>query len=277
MITTYNGGFYDYPDKSVSNVFREGSCTTSKAATIKSGQVIKALSFLESDSTGKLIAHTGVNEIATITFPTKVDTGETVIIAGLTFTAGSASTTTQAQLVAAWKNIPAGTTAAAANTLKGTAVSAVIGTFTAGTLTGYDTDTSSTAGSVTFISTTPNAGVSDLTVTGTGDASSVTITALNDPMKPIAGVTIYDVDASAGDFNAEVYIEASFYADKLVWSADVDTDTITLPDGTTKAVTFYNTGCTGSTTAATKLLRQKFVEGSEFELAFIKTGEVANG
>lgn len=276
MTQAYNGGFYDYPDKSVSNIFREGSCTKTKATTIKSGQVLKALSFLESDSTGKLIAHTGVNEIATVTFPTKVDTGETVIIAGLTFTAGSNATTTQAQLVAAWKNIPAGTGYAAANTLAGTAVSATIGTFTAGTLTGYSTDTSSTAGSVTFISTTPNAGVSNLTVTGTGDASSVTITDLTDPMKPIAGVTMYDVDASGDDVNVEVYIKAAFYADKLVWSADVDTDTITLPDGTTKAVTFYNTGCTGST-AATKLLRQKFVEGSEFELAFIKTGEVANG
>lgn len=272
-MATNNGAFVDYADATRPRTFFRASDRATKTITIKSGQVLKAKSFLETDTTGKAIAHSGINEVATVTFPTKVDTGETVIIAGLTFTAGTNATTTQAQLVAAWKNLPAGITAANANTAQGTAVSAEIGTFTAGTLTGYSSDTSATAGSVDFRSTTPNAGVTDLTVTGTGDASSVTVVALNDPMKKIAGVTIYDVDASGGDVDAEVYTEASFWADALVWAVDVDTDTITLFDGTTKAVTHYNTGCAG-TSAAAILLQKKFVEGTEFEeLGFLTAGE----
>lgn len=272
-MTNYNGGYTTFPDKTESKIFFRASGRYTKNVTVKSGQVLKARSFIETDTTGKAIAHSGVNEVATITFPTTVDTGETVIIAGLTFTAGTNPTTTQAQLVAAWKNIPVGTTASAANTLQGTAVSAAIGTFTSGTLTGYASDTSATAGSVDFRSTTPNAGVSDLVVTGTGDASTVTVVALNDPMKKIAGVTIYDVDASSADVDAEVYTEASFWADALVWAVDVDTDTITKEDGTTVAVTHYNTGCAGTSDAAI-LLQKKFVEGSEFEqLGYLKAGE----
>lgn len=272
-MTDYNGAYKNYADRSTSKVFFKNADRNTKTVTIKSGQVLKALSFLESDADGKLIAHSGVNEVATVTFPTTIDTGETVIIGGLTFTAGTNATTTQAQLVAAWKNIPAGTGYAAANTLAGAAVSAAIGTFTAGTLTGYASDTSATAGSVDFRSTTANAGVTDLTVTGTGDASTVTISAVNDPIKPIAGVLVYDVDASSADVDASVYETASFWADALVWSADVDTDTITKADGTTVAVTHYNTGCAG-TSAAAILLQKKFVEGSKFErLGYIKTGE----
>lgn len=268
-MTNYNGGWANYPNRTTQKKFFRATARHTKPVTVKSGQVLKALSFLESDTDGKVIAHSGINEVATITFPTKVDTGETVIIAGLTFTAGTNATTTQAQLVAAWANLPAGITAADANTLQGAKVSAAIGTFTAGTLTGYASDTSATAGSVDFRSTTPNAGVTDLTVTGTGDASTVTVTALNVPQNKIAGVLAFDVDASGGDVEATAYTEASFWADALVWSVDVDTDTIELYDGTTKAVTHYNTG------ASTERLKQKFVEGSRFEeLGFLTAGEV---
>jgi hypothetical protein len=272
-MTDYNGAYQTYADKTSSKVFFRNTDRQTKTVTIKTGQVLKALSFLETDTAGKAIAHSGVNEVATITFPTTIDTGETVIIAGLTFTAGTNATTTQAQLVAAWKNIPAGTGYAAAATLAGTAVSAAIGTFTAGTLTGYASDTSATAGSVDFRSTTANAGVADLTVTGTGDASTVTIVPINDPKAEVAGVLVYDVDASSADVDAPAYTDASFWADALVWSVDVDTDTITKEDGTTVACTHYNTGCAG-TSAAAKLLQKKFVEGTKFEqLGFIKAGE----
>lgn len=268
-MTNYNGGWATFPDRTTQKKFFRATNRHTKSVTVKSGQVIKALSFLESDTDGKVIAHSGINEIATVTFPTKVDTTETVIIAGLTFTAGTNLTVTQAELVALWEDIPAGTTYTEANTLKADLVSAEVGEFTAGTLTGYESISSETAGSVDFRSTTPNTNVTDLTVTGTGDTSTVTVTAVNLPQKPIAGVLAFDVDASTGDVEATAFTEASFWADALVWGVDIETDTIELYDGTTKAVTAYNIGAT------TDRLKQKFVEGSGFtELGFLTAGEV---
>lgn len=107
------------------------------------------------------------------------------------------------------------------------------------------------------------------TVTTVGADKGKAIAHSGNAAKKIAGVTLYDVDASAGDVEIAVYTEASFWADALVWSVNVGTDTITLPDGTTKAVTAYDTGAT------TDLTKQQFVEGSEFEpLGFTKAGEV---
>jgi hypothetical protein len=263
-MTEYNGGFKSYPAKTKTNVFFKAKPYDSKQVTIKSGQVLKERTFLESDADGKLIAHSGLNEKALITFPTKIDATETVIIAGLTFTAGAAAVS-QAALVNAWSGLTAGTTAAQANAL----TSPVGGTFTAGTLTGYNSVKSSTTGAVLFISTTPNAGVTDLTVTGTGDASTVTVTSVNSPQKKIAGVTMYDVDASSGDVTVSVYKNGSFYANALKWSNNPVTDFVEKPDGTTVACTDYYTGAT------TNDLKKKFVEDSGFsDLGFQNVGEV---
>ena len=148
-----NGGWSDYPDRVTKKIFFRADDRETKTVTIKSGQVIKALSFLESDSAGKMIAHSSLT----------------------------------ASLVAGTK---------------------------------------------------------------------------------IGGVLLFDVDASAGDVEATAYVEASFWASALIWSVNIATDTITLFDGTTKAVTAYDTGCT------TNLLKQKFVENSEFEsLGFLSAGE----
>lgn len=88
--------------------------------------------------------------------------------------------------------------------------------------------------------------------------------------KKIAGVTVYDVDASTADVVTSVYIEASFWSTALVWAVNVLTDTILKDDGvTTVAVTAYDTG------ANTDLLKAKFVENTEFEaIGFLKAGEM---
>ena len=270
-MTDYNGAYQTYADKTSSKVFFRAEDTHTETVTIVSGQVLKKRTFLETNAAGKAIAHSGIIEKAVVTFPTKVDTGETVIIAGLTFTAGSNSTTLKAELAAAWAGLPDGTTAAQANIINASRVSAAIGTFTAGTLTGYKTKVNSTAGTVLFVSTT-SGNVTDLTVTGTGDASSVAVTAVSG--NKVCGILLFDVDASGGDVDATAYTEASFWADALVWSVNPAVDTITLADGTTKACTEYDTGC-GGTTAAAILLQKKFVEGTEFEsLGFLKAGEI---
>lgn len=88
--------------------------------------------------------------------------------------------------------------------------------------------------------------------------------------KKIAGVTVYDVDASVADVVTSVYTEASFWASALTWAVNIATDTILKDDGVTPiAVTAYDTG------ANTDLLKAKFVENSEFEpLGFLKAGEL---
>lgn len=261
------GGFTSYDDFTPVRTFSRPEPRKSETGTLLSGAVLKAFTLLETDANGKLIPHSGIVEKALITFPTKVDTGETVIIAGLTFTAGSNATTTQAELQAAWQNLPAGISASAANTLQGAACSAAIGTFTSGTLTGYSTEKSTTTGAVIFVSTTPNAGVTDLTVSGTGDVSTVAVTAVNSPQKLVTGLLAYDVDASGGDVDVSYFSKAAVYDEAIVWANNIVTDTITLPDGTTKAVTNYNVG------ALSNLTKRKVLEGSGITVDFIATGE----
>lgn len=256
-MTDHRGAYVTYADRPADKYkFYGASCYKTQQITVLSGQVLKAGTPVESNTVGKSIAHSGMNEKALVTFPTKVDTGETVIIAGLTFTAGSKATTSQAELVAAWKGLTAGMTASQANAAKTTETSAAIGTFTSGTLTGYNTYKSSTTGSVLFVSTTPNAGVTDLTVTGTGDASTVAVTAVSYPNKPIQGILVYDVDASAGDVDTSIYIEADFWDTYIVWENNPDTDYILSEIGTQVPVTDYVSGATSN------LLKKKFFENA---------------
>lgn len=266
----YNGGWSSYPDRVTKKIFFRAGDRETKTVTIKSGQVIKALSFLETDSAGKAIAHGGLVESATATFGTALTSGQTSIIAGLTFTAGSAGTTT-AQLATVWSGIADGTGyVAAAAAILAAGIATTVGTFTAGTLTGYSTTLVST-NKIRFDATTA-ASATDVAATGTGTAPTIVISQFA-ALNKIAGVLLFDVDASAGDVDATAYTEASFWASALTWAVDVAVDTITLVDGTTKAVTAYNTGCAG-TSATSNLLKQKFVENSEFEpLGFLSAGE----
>ena len=262
--TQRNGGFVSYPDRVSTKTFFRSSDRFTKSVTIKSGQVLKGLSFLESDAAGKCIAHSGFSESAVVTF-TALTAGQTLILAGLTFTAGG-SGTTAAQLATSWAGIADGTAF-------GDITSAVGGSFTAGALTGYFTEYVD-ADTVLFNSSSALINATNVAATGTGaSAATITITAGTTTKDPIAGVLCFDVDASSGDVQASAYTEASFWADALVWAVDTAADTITLSDGTTVACTSYNTGCSG-TSDASNLLKQKFVEGSGFsELGFLQAGE----
>lgn len=268
-MTNYNGGLSLYGDRPKdAPIFFRACDRATKTVTILSGQVLKGRSFLESDTTGKCKAHSGINEKGSVLFA-DILAAKTVILAGLTFTSGAGGCTKE-DLTLAFQSLTVGTTAAQANASNPVGG----GTFTSGTLTGYNTEGSTTAATVVFVSTTPYAGVTDLADTGNGSGTTITVTSVNSPQKPIAGVLVFDVDASDGDVEASAYIEASFYANALVWKVDPAVDTITLKDGTTKACTSYNTGCAG-TTDASNLLKKKFVEGSEFsELGFQTAGEV---
>jgi hypothetical protein len=276
---SYNGGFYDYNDRVTQDIFfRKSAKRATKTATIKSGQVLKARSFLQSDAEGKLVAHTGFSETALVTFAT-ITTGQTLILGGLTFTAGSGSVTA-AQLVEIWRDFADGTGYAdAATELLARGINATtVGTFTAGTLTGWNTQNHDAVNKVLFTSTTALTNVTDLADTGTATNPTITTVGGSTSFPKIAGVNLYDIDASSADVQAEVFTEASFWASALVWYVDTTADTITIHDGTTVACTAYNTGTVGYDKASTELLQAKFVEGSEFDnLGFLTLGEVANG
>jgi len=255
-----NGGFDVYPDNVKKKTFFRANDRYTKPVTVKAGQVLKAFSFLETDATGKVIAHSGLSESAQVTF-TALTAGQTLAMAGLTFTAGS-SGTTAVQLATVWSGLSAGYTG-------GTVAGGVF----SGTLTGYNTEKVDTD-TVIFNAVSAKTNATDVAATGTG-ASSATITIVqgSTSFSPIAGVLAFDVDASASDVEATAFDDASFWADALIWAVDPAVDTITLSDGTTKAVTTYNTGCFG-TSKASNLLKQKFVENSGFsELGFLTAGE----
>lgn len=279
MATNLNGGRFDYADYTPQRTFYRSECTKTKQSVIKSGQVLKARTFLESDANGKLIAHTGLSESAIVKFAA-LTAGQTLILAGLTWTAGGSGTTV-AQLAAAWANIASGTVY--------TSLSAITagGTFTAGTLTGWSTSlqvfgansTAATvvagANEVVFTSTGGLSNVTDLAATGTGTAPTISKVDGATAFNKIAGVTVYDVDATSADVASAVYVEASFWASALVWAVDPTVDTITKPDGTTVLCTAYNTGTLRESADATRLLQSKFVEGTEFEpLGYTRAGEL---
>lgn len=262
-----NGAWKDYDNVVPKRIWFRSEGRATKTITIKSGQVLKALSFIETDTAGKGIAHGPITEGATAKFTAALTAGQTLILAGLTWTAGGSGTTV-AQLVTAWKDIAVGTGYAALSARTGG------GSFTAGTMTGF-TSEAFEDDTVMFNSSAPLTNPTDLAATGTGAAAAtIVVVSGSTTFNKIAGVTVYDVDASSADVDVAVYTEGSFWADALVWAVDPAKDTITKEDGTTVACTTYNTGAYG-TSAASNLLKQKFVEGSEFEpLGFLKAGEV---
>lgn len=275
-----NGGFYNYDPRVTKNVFFRALPTYTDTVTVASGQVLKKHSFVETNSDGKVIAHSGFVESAIVTFAT-ITTGQTLILAGLTFTAGSGSVTA-AELVTIWKDLPVGITAANANLLLlARGINATTkGTFTAGTLAQYSTAVNDAADSVIFTGYQAYTALTDVADTGTATNPVVTLKANVSAKAEIAGVLLYDVDASAGDVKAEVYKKASFWSHGLNWYTDSTATTgevFTKADGTTVAYTAYNIGITGSQPEA-MLLMKKFVEGTNFEpLGFLSEGEKANG
>lgn len=246
-----------------SGVFYRAECYKTGQAVIKSGQVLKAYTFLMSDSAGKLVAHSGFNESVISTFAA-LTAGQTLIAGGITFTAG-ASGATAAQVALAWSSIDLGDTSTAATTkIAAAGVTAAMGTFTAGTFAGWETEAGSLNTTTIFNSSAPITNPTDLAFTGTGTAPTLQKVQGATSFAPIAGVLVYDVDATSADVEAPVYKEASFFIEALVWSVNPNTDFILKADGVTQvACTTYNTGCDG-TSASSDLLKQKFVEGSEF-------------
>lgn len=266
----YLGGAINYPDRVNTAIWFRSEDRQTKTVTIKSGQVLKARSFLESDASGKMIAHSGLVESATVLINGALASTNTLTVGtgGIVFTVGSGGATV-AQLVAAMAVLtPAMTTTQANVALLAAGIAITVGTYTSGTAPAF---TFSKLSATTALAEASSAGnVTDLAVTAsTGTAPTVTVKS-GATVPTISGVLVYDVDASVGDVVSSAFTEASFWASALTWSVDPTVDTILKDDGvTTVAVTPYNTG------ASNDLLKAKFVEGSEFvNLGFLKAGEL---
>jgi len=247
----------------------------SQVVDFAASQVLKAGTFFHFNSSGLAIAGLNIAESALVTFDTALTVGQTLIMAGLTFTSG-ASGTTVAQLVEAWSNlgkgIASGTGYAALTTVTNTTAG---GTFTAGTLTGYAVEKVD-ANTVVFNAVPGLANATNVAATGTGAAPTITISAGSSTWTPPSGVTAYDVDTTDGIASAAVFREADLWGVDdgtcwLRWKTDPD-ETITLLDGTTRACTAYNTGAAGIT-AESNRLKQLYVNGSEIEITFYNEGD----
>lgn len=102
-------------------------------------------------------------ETATVTF-NDMAAGETLTIAGLTFTAGDSGASAE-QVADAFANLTEGSTAASAN-IANDLGDAAGGSFTAGTLTNWETGASALSGELAFTATSSINNVTDLSTSG---------------------------------------------------------------------------------------------------------------
>jgi flagellar hook protein FlgE len=117
----------------------------------------------------------GVSELASVTF-SALTAGQTIIMNGLTFTAGSTGATA-AQVATAFASIADGDTDDDINTANALTGDDTGGLFTDGTATGWSSGTRSTS-TVVFTSTSAT-NVTDLAETGTGSATIITTSGIN--------------------------------------------------------------------------------------------------
>lgn len=258
-----NGGFVRYSDKVTKDIFFRASETDTINVTVVAGQVLKKRSFVEfitsGNDIGKVKAHAPLVEGALLTFSTGLTAAaQTITIAGLILTATAAMSV--AEIIAAFDGVVPGVTPT--NPAKGT----FSGTLAGFAISAYDADTLEVA------ATTAASNVTDVTYTS-ATATVVLNIVQGSSFRAPDGILLYDVDASTGAKNAEIYIEASFWADALVWAVDPTVDVVTKPDGTTVACTAYNTGCAGNSATANNL-KKMFVSTTEFApLGFRNPGD----
>ena len=143
-------------------------------ATLDGNPVTPDASITPSTPPTRTAGAAAVTETNSVVFGS-LTSGETVIMAGLTFTAG-ASGATAAQVAAAFASITEGESYSTVNTNNSLTGASTGGVFTAGTVAGWNTGTRSTA-TVVFTSTTPYTNVTNLSNTGTATDPTITTTA----------------------------------------------------------------------------------------------------
>ena len=153
-----------------------GDIQVSGSATPTVSQKLTAASMptLTNTSTG-VTGVTPVNQVTTVTFQ-PLAAGQTLTLGGITFTSGTAGTTAD-QLAAAFATVQDGYSNTTANSVAGNKVSAAIGEFTAGSLTGGCMSVGASTSQAKFTATSASSTQITLTpsITG-GGAAAPTIT-----------------------------------------------------------------------------------------------------
>jgi len=173
-----------------------------------------------------VVRNAGTFETASIKFSaTALTAGQTIIIAGLTYT--STAGTTQAQLAAAFANLAVGAT---------TGAGTVTGSYS-GALTGYATGAVIGGNTVVFTASTVGA-KTDLVQTGTGAAvTSITVvngtSGVDEGFSPATSATLANVIGILKIEGINTMADAASLPANYCVSGDIDASMLILPVGVT--------------------------------------------
>jgi len=171
---TLGGSFTGGPASNWNSGTASGESVIFTSSTVNADIVNLTSTLAEGSSTPTIVVSNGgagVTETATVTFKS-LAAGQTLSIAGLTFTAGT-NGATASQLALAFANITNGTGIAAINANKNL-VDSLGGSFTGGPASNWNSGTA-TGESLLFTSSTVHANVTDLSSTLTLGSSTPTI------------------------------------------------------------------------------------------------------
>ena len=206
-------------DFELQNIFTYGNRFASGTLVNNVGESIEAQDgFL-------VVRNSGSFETATAKF-VALTTGQTMIIAGLTYT--STGATTAAQLATAFANLAVGAT-----TGGGTGTGSY-----SGSLTGYATGDVSGASSDTVVFTASTVGnKTNLTATGTGTTPTFTIVGgtagVDEGFSPATSATLANVIGILKVEGINTLANAASMTANYCLSGDIDASLLILPDGVT--------------------------------------------
>jgi len=173
-----------------------------------------------------VVRNSGTFETATAVFGTALTAGQTMIIAGLTYT--STGATSAIELAAAFANLAVGATTGA-----GTAT----GTYS-GALTGYATGPATTSNLDTVVFTASTVGnKTNLSATGTGTAPTFTIiggtSGVDEGFSPATSATLANVIGILKIEGINTMADAESLKANYCISGDIDAGMLILPAGVT--------------------------------------------
>jgi hypothetical protein len=173
-----------------------------------------------------VVRNSGTFETATAVFGTALTAGQTMIIAGLTYT--STGATSAVELAAAFANLAVGATTGA-----GTAT----GTYS-GALTGYATGPATTSNLDTVVFTASTVGnKTNLSATGTGTAPTFTIiggtSGVDEGFSPATSATLANVIGILKIEGINTMADSASLTANYCISGDIDAGMLILPAGVT--------------------------------------------
>jgi hypothetical protein len=173
-----------------------------------------------------VVRNSGTFETATAVFGTALTTGQTMIIAGLTYT--STAATTAVELAAAFANLAVGATTGA-----GTATGSY-----SGALAGYSTGPASTSDLDTVVFTATTVGnKTNLAATGTGTTPTFTIvggtSGVDEGFSPATSATLANVIGILKIEGINTMADAASLKANYCISGDIDAGMLILPLGVT--------------------------------------------